>query len=703
MRSILYTISYGARTSWSGIRDEVPATQKKRYHSHPYAAFLPDILFFPGKFLHFAILLISIVKIGLPFLFCISVLLFAAHGRAQTREIDSIRKEIRLYDLKKAKRGEKRLTLGDSVKTELFDMLAVRYIDNFPDSAYVYLNKELELSNAIGYTDGKAAAKSLLGYYFDIKGDYKRAMAAYEDALTIYKTTENKRSLTDTYSNIGILYTKLNNYPEALRYALEALKVAKAGNDSYAIVAIYNNIGELCKVQKNNAEALRYYRLALTHSAKVNDDYMASLVNRNIGMVLLDEKKPAEAMKYFSKGLAHARRGDLYDPMAQNYEGIAGVKKTEGKFQETIDYYVKAFRLREITGNRHAINQSILSIGEAYYDAGNLDQALAYLNRGIAMADEMDYYDLLSQGHLSLSKVHVAKGEYKKAYEQQVLYKAMTDSVNSFEREESFNNLRMRYDYKSMRDSLGTIQLRKDLIAKEEVQQQKNTRNFVAIGGSLAVIFLIIVVVQRGKIARIGREKALQDERHRINRDLHDNLGAQLSTVRMYVSGLQDKEGHDAETVDNTIGLLDDSIHELRRIMNDEEHSFLHEEGLIAATAQLATKIHRFHEIVFELNHNFEARLPYKIEHDLFRILQELINNTLKYAGAGHISIELLQRDGKVVLFYEDDGNGFDPDKIKRGNGLSNIETRAASLGGTVEVDSKPGYGARTIIEIPLP
>ncbi len=212
-------------------------------------------------------------------------------------------------------------------------------------------------------------------------------------------------------------------------------------------------------------------------------------------------------------------------------------------------------------------------------------------------------------------------------------------------------------------------------------------------------------MIQRSKIAKERRQKALEQERNRISRELHDDLGAQLSTARMFISSLKNNNsnGNTSEAIDNSLGLLDSSISDLRKIMHDMHSSVLLEKGYLAATEELVNKINQLHIIKFTLSHHgIDKRFDEKTEHQLYRITQELVNNSMKYAKAKNVSLELLCRDGKIILMYEDDGIGYDLKTVKRGNGLKNIETRAKLVGGTAEFDSMPGAGARTIIEIPL-
>ena len=158
-----------------------------------------------------------------------------------------------------------------------------------------------------------------------------------------------------------------------------------------------------------------------------------------------------------------------------------------------------------------------------------------------------------------------------------------------------------------------------------------------------------------------------------------------------------------SKLIENSLDLIDSSINDLRKIMDDLQTSTLQEKGYIAATEELVNKINKMQHIDFALTHHgIDKRLESKAEHNLFRITQELIHNTLKYAKAKNVSIDLVKRDEKIVLMFEDDGTGFDLKLVNRGYGLTNIETRIESIHGTIEFDSAPGKGFRAVLEIPI-
>jgi len=303
-----------------------------------------------------------------------------------------------------------------------------------------------------------------------------------------------------------------------------------------------------------------------------------------------------------------------------------------------------------------------------------------------------------------LAEIFSASGDFRKAYEYQQKFIVYSDSVYSISKAEAIADMQTKYETDKKENEI--IVLNKD----KEIQQQQLSRKSqfqkFLIGGGILVMIISALSFNRFKLRKkIESQEALLNERKRISSELHDDLGAQLSTARMFLSKLRNEainnQNHDI--IDNSLNLIDGSISDLRRIMDDLQVSTLQDRGIIAATEELVNKINQLQQINFVLTyHGIEKRMSYKTEHQLFRITQELINNTLKYANARNVIIEFLVRDEKVLLLYEDDGKGFDISKTKRGYGLSNIESRAGSMGGEVDFDSRPGAGSRTTIEMPI-
>jgi signal transduction histidine kinase len=208
---------------------------------------------------------------------------------------------------------------------------------------------------------------------------------------------------------------------------------------------------------------------------------------------------------------------------------------------------------------------------------------------------------------------------------------------------------------------------------------------------------------------------AQEDERRRISRDLHDQLGQQLTALRLKLSALRDDCGHDeagrsrieevqalAESIDSEVDFL---AWELRPTALDDL-------GLTAALTNFVKEWSSHYHIPAEAHvtgfGTGGLRLSPQTETCLYRIMQEALNNVYKHAQASRVSVILERRGGDAVLVVEDDGVGFDFDASEaarvaggRGLGLVGMRERAALLGGEVEFESEPGKGTTIFARIP--
>lgn len=219
---------------------------------------------------------------------------------------------------------------------------------------------------------------------------------------------------------------------------------------------------------------------------------------------------------------------------------------------------------------------------------------------------------------------------------------------------------------------------------------------------ALPIAVLIYIAIEFGYYyQKLLKAQAL---RNKIALDLHDDLGSKLTTVRIFLKNIGSiREENEKMILANSIKLLDTSLNDMRQIMSELQTSALMENGYIAATEELINKINHLQQINFTLTHSGLAkRFEQKTEYNLFRITQEMINNTLKYANAKSVSLDLVIRDKKIIFMYEDDGIGFSLSSASGGFGLKNIVSRSQSLGGSAEFDTSPGAGFRSIIELPL-
>lgn len=200
--------------------------------------------------------------------------------------------------------------------------------------------------------------------------------------------------------------------------------------------------------------------------------------------------------------------------------------------------------------------------------------------------------------------------------------------------------------------------------------------------------------------------EAREEERRRIARELHDELGQRLTALKMELAALRSAgAGEGGEQIDNMIGMVDETLASVRRISTDLRPMMLDDLGLNAAIEWLGRDAARRLgiEVTVRLGEN-EPALDDRVATAAFRMVQEALTNVARHARATDVQIELRQHDGELELTVQDNGVGYpgDPTRREGSFGLVGMRERAGMLGGRVEFGNAAGGGARVVVHLPL-
>lgn len=194
-------------------------------------------------------------------------------------------------------------------------------------------------------------------------------------------------------------------------------------------------------------------------------------------------------------------------------------------------------------------------------------------------------------------------------------------------------------------------------------------------------------------------------ERREIGKELHDNIGQQLTTIKLFLD-LAKSTADDTtlEMVNMALKGVADLINEIRAMSRSLVPSTLQDLGLTESISELVDPIGKTQVIRFRLDYKGfkEDRLQHNQKLAIYRIVQEQLNNIVKHAHASHVSISLREVKGHAVLEIQDDGNGLDLKKLRKGLGIINIKNRAELLGGRSEFVSSPGKGCLLRVSLPF-
>ncbi|WP_299245724.1 sensor histidine kinase [uncultured Aquimarina sp.] len=329
-------------------------------------------------------------------------------------------------------------------------------------------------------------------------------------------------------------------------------------------------------------------------------------------------------------------------------------------------------------------------------------------------------------------------------------YKALGDEQNylifnnkylrsEIDAEQAKNKLKVsnqETEYQTLEKEKKIVQLLNTNL-KTEAQRIKN-RNWLIGSSSTLVIGLIIAILvykntkRKQRIAEQEREIEIQKaekllkeqeltsidamisgqekERQRLANDLHDNLGSTLATVKLHFDHLKNnRDNPKAENIEElyskTNNLLDEAYQKVRTIAHEKNSGVMAKQGLLPAVKNLAKKASNGEGLQIEIqDYGLDERLDNALEISIFRIIQELITNTIKHANASEIHISLTNHDSLLNIIVEDNGKGFNAKILpeKDGMGLKSIEKRIEHMEGTFEIDSTIDKGTNIIINIPI-
>jgi signal transduction histidine kinase len=229
--------------------------------------------------------------------------------------------------------------------------------------------------------------------------------------------------------------------------------------------------------------------------------------------------------------------------------------------------------------------------------------------------------------------------------------------------------------------------------------------------GIIIIYFIISVTRQQRKNLALHRLNilaeitALEKERARIAHDLHDELGPLLSAVKMKINSFDLTDPDDIVQINKTNTHIDDILKRIREISFDLMPNSLLRKGLSTALKEFVDYMNNDNQITFSFSGNINIPVEDKKAINIYRIVQEVSHNAVKYSGATNFTVNLSEAKDHIILVLSDNGNGFDHEKASKetvGFGLRGILSRTEMMGGQMYLDSKPGKGTTYTFEIPV-
>ncbi|MBD3583371.1 tetratricopeptide repeat-containing sensor histidine kinase [Flavobacterium selenitireducens] len=527
----------------------------------------------------------------------------------------------------------------------------------------------------------KGRVRTGFGNYYKQTGDYPKALNNLLEALRIFETHGDLRGMSMTNGNIGQVYMQKNDIALAKEHLRKAMDVYANQKWQPTYLNAAHTLANVHGISGEYPEALRIDEEGIRISDSIKSPKLKVPFLDNKAMCHLFGGRLDSAEFYFNETL----KIDLVigddKQIADTYSNLASLESKKGNFAKAERYALKSISMLETINNQVNLIKSVEILGELYQGWGKYPQALAAKNR---------YLDLYKT--LMNEKREAAMAEFKIVHETEKKEKIIAQ-----------NHLQL-------------------LKKEKEVHRRNNLIGVI----SLAALFIGLVgfFIYRQQrlrnrqmeqehelktaIAQIETQNKLQEQRLEISRDLHDNIGAQLTFIISSVDNLRYafdlKDSRLEQKLNSINNFTKSTIVELRDTIWAMDMAEIALEDLRIRIFNFIEKARGAKEdIEFEFNIDERLdnlRLTSVGGMNLYRSVQEGVNNAMKYSNATKIAIYIACKQDDLQLRIEDNGVGFDTALTSKGSGLVNMKKRIAALGGFLSLESS-GSGTRITIEIP--
>jgi len=503
--------------------------------------------------------------------------------------------------------------------------------------------------------------------------------------------------------------------------AVEALKIAKRKKNDRLIYDCYITIGNSLSGVKDYNNANEYYHKSIDKSTDLKSDPQYITLKAQpynyIADIFLSKGDYISAVNYTERALSLANFRKV-DPVMFSYlSNKKAIAKIRMKQTGSLEILKQTLKIGDSLNNTSIKFTSNFYLAEYYLNQGDTIKAKAFCEKGRKIAsiskvldDEIKTLGLLTRIDPKNSQTYNER------------YITLNDSLQNIER--------------ATRNKFARIEFETDEITNEkkliEAENKRiSAQRWLILGSSLfliiALVLLYIVKAQRARNRELRYiqqqqqanseiyqlmldhqqkiEEGKQIEKHRISRELHDGIMGRLAAIRLNLFVLKRK--NDPETLARCfehVNEIQNIEKEIRKIAHDLNHNvFADHSDFTLMVNNLVDNIKEHSFIRFEIV--FDEQIDWNgmssvVKMQVYRILQESLQNIEKYAQAKKVTIQMEKQDGNIEISVTDDGIGFNT-AIKGGIGLKNMRERAAEIGATLKILSEKNEGTQIVLIIP--
>jgi len=572
----------------------------------------------------------------------------------------------------------------------------------------------------------KADAYNFLGSLHFRKSAIDSAIFYYEKASEINRELNNESALAKNLLNIGMAHRNLGNYDKTIEFSLEAARVFDQTKDYKGMAIVQNMIGSVYYYQDRIEEAIPAMEKYVEYSKLSGDTMELASAYQNLGSILTasgNYEQAAENLK-----LAYdmfEQKGNMLG-MANNAINVGTIYLEQEEFDEAEVYFLKANELSEKLDNPRLALEVNINLAITHLNAGQNQQSLPYSQKVLEISREVSdkYFEMRALNNQA--QAHYNLANYKLAFDLKSQSEILNQEIVNEENLAKIAELEALYENEKKENQILALEADREL---KEITIQRNRVVQAGLGVSLVLLVIFGLLWQSRRQAkqreelekvkvRLKEEQLLavissqETERKRFAEDLHDGFGQLISALKLNIGRLDANNpkpitSEERQTMfDNSVNILNEMYGEVRNIAFNLMPTVLVKKGLVSAVEQLVERFNSSGKVFFQVHaYDLDEKLSDLNEISLYRIVQEILNNIVKYADASQVDVQFVRHDDELVVTIEDNGRGFDIRRLEQGegNGWKNIRSRLNLIKGEIEIDSHPNSrGSTYILNVPI-
>ena len=609
----------------------------------------------------------------------------------------------------------------DSIKLKIQRQLSFLYYNNDIDEPYIPINKEnLELAFKLKDTAAIIVVTINLGSIYREKKQNDSSYYYYSKALEYFKKDDVSENRAIAFLSVADIQEEEKAYIDAEVDAINALKIldklpkTESALDLYWNV--YNLLAFISESTLNEKKTFEYYDQSIAYSKKMKDGFgyeIYSLNNKASSYRSFSNHDKALEIYYDLISLKDKYEEDEPDFYPTLLINIAKTKFESGNydFNETENYLKDAYKICTDIDDQIGVMAAALELSRLYLKHDKKELAKKFGNETLKISNSISNNEYKMDALLTLSYLY--DDEKGKALLREHIQ--LSDSLQDAERLVRNKFARVKFD---------TDQLE----AKNEQISKENFYLIILSAGLLLTAILVYLVIsQRAKnkelrLLQVQQEaneeiynlmlnqqdkvdEARAQEKIRVSKELHDSVLGRLFGVRLSLDSLNFSEGKDAMmNRSNYIGQLKTIEDDIRKISHEMNADFVSGSGFMDIVSELIETQTLAYNLTYDFDYTDDISwdyVPNKTKINIYRIIQESMQNIYKHAEAKHIKISISRKNDVICIDIVDNGQGFDSSKSRKGIGLKNMSSRVKDINGAIEFISKIGEGTTVKVTIP--